>query len=141
MENKSDNIIVKLIVQHRTLQSDLGIVADEIEKPKISASLINESLRKFSADLEEHLKLENDYFYVELIKQMKASGQNTVNTEAFIAEMGTIGVAVKTFLGKYSSASSIDEGIDEFIDEFASIVETLNMRIEVEETGVYLYWK
>jgi len=135
------NIIEKMMSQHRGLQKDLGSVNEELQNSKADARKINEKLKTFSKDLTKHLSLENDYFYVELIKQMKASGQNTVNTEAFIAEMSTIGELVMSFLDKYSNASMIDDQPKDFEEEFVTIVDTLNMRIEAEETGVYLYWK
>lgn len=141
MEDKSKNIVLRLVGQHRTLQSDLGIVAKELAKTQISATVISKALKTFTSDLGEHLRLENDYFYVELLKKMEAKGDDTENTKKFINEMAVIGEAVKAFLNKYKEEAEIETGIGEFGSDFGSIVETLNIRIEAEESGVYMYWE
>jgi len=141
MEDKSKNIVLRLVGQHRLLQSDLGVVAKELAKSHSSVIVISAALKTFASDLSEHLKLENDYFYVELLKKMEAKGDDTENTKKFISEMAIIGEAVKAFLAKYNEEAQIETGITEFESDFGSIVETLNIRIEAEESGVYMYWE
>jgi len=135
------NIVETMIGQHRLLQKDLGLVAEELKNDEPDSSKIDKLLKTFAKDLGEHLKLENDTFYVELLKKMKEKGQDTTKTEEFIDQMKAIGDAVMAFLGKYSDGSSITDNMTDFRSEFVSIVETLNMRVEAEESGVYLYWK
>ena len=63
-----DNIIEVMVAQHRVLQKDLG-TALELSKEQITNfSVINDGLLKFSIDLPEHLQLENDIFYPELLR-------------------------------------------------------------------------
>ncbi len=97
-------------------------------------------LEQFKKDLVEHLTLENETFYPELLKDMQAKGQDTAKTEQFVAEMKDIEKVVVAFLEKYKDEQSIKEKIDEFKKEFPNIGKTLNLRIESEEVGVYSYW-
>lgn len=134
------NIVDTMIDQHRLLHKDLGQVADELKNENPDANNIDSLLIKFAKDLEEHLKLENDTFYVELLKKMKDKGQATAKTEEFIGKMTEIGTAVMAFLEKYNKAKKIKQQMTNFRQEFSNIVETLNIRVEAEESGVYLYW-
>jgi len=131
------NIVPTLIAQHRTLEDDLGQANAGID----NEVKIDESLKKFTQDLHEHLTLENDVFYVELLKKMKDRGQDTTQTEVFIDEMEKIAQTITAFLEKFNSAENIKEKISEFKVEFGNIIEALKMRIEAEEAGVYLYWE
>ena len=47
---------------------------------------------------------------------------------------------VISFLEKYKSPQIIEDLLNKFKKEFPIIVETLNLRIESEESGVYSYW-
>ncbi|XOU94985.1 MAG: hemerythrin domain-containing protein [Candidatus Kerfeldbacteria bacterium] len=134
------NLITTLVAQHRELQNNLKCVADQlkIELPEISK--INECLEEFSVNLTEHLKLENDTFYVNLLKVMKEKGQDTTKTEKFIAEMNDIAIVVMEFLNKFKGEEKIKAQIDSLKNELPAIIDTLGLRIETEEAGVYAYW-
>ncbi len=138
--NELENIVPKLIGQHRLLQKDLGEVAIILKNEKPTGVEIEKWLQEFTKDLQEHLHLENEVFYVELLKKMKEAGIDTTNTEAFIADMKNIGDTVEAFMKKYEGASVIEKELTEFTNEFSPLVNTLNIRIESEESGVYLYW-
>ena len=139
MEN-TKNIIETLIAQHRVLQNDLGgaLELSEIENPNISE--IDSCLKKFLLDLPEHLSLENETFYPELLTQMENKKMDTSKTKAFIEEMNVIGVAVIAFTDKYKNESLIKDQFNDFKKELVNIISVLNTRIESEESGVYLYW-
>ena len=134
------NLVSTLIAQHRDLQKDLGLVIDELKNDSPDSNEIDKLLKQFTTDLNVHLELENNSFYVELLQKMKEKGQDTAKTEQFIAEMGEIGKAVMAFLGKYGDASSVESQITDFRTELSDIINTLNLRIESEEAGVYAYW-
>lgn len=134
------NIVTTLVQQHRGLQQDLGAVAGELGREAPEYRKIDADLKQFSSDLSAHLELENHTFYVELLKKMKEKNQDTQKTEKFIAEMKDIEKVVLAFLQTYSTYSSIMNNIENFKKEFPVIVETLNLRIESEEAGVYAYW-
>ncbi len=138
--NELENIVPRLTEQHRLLQKDLGMAAAMAEMEKPSSEEIEKWLRQFTADLGEHLHLENAIFYVELLKKMKEAGVDTADTEAFIADMKNIGNKVEAFMKKYEEAESINVSLGEFKSELFPIINTLNVRIESEESGVYLYW-
>lgn len=134
------NIISTLINQHRTLQKELEAVSNDLKETKPDPVEIDKLLKQFTVDLTEHLKLENEVFYPELLKEMKTKGQDISKTEQFIAEMKEIEKAVLAFLGKYKDADSIAQQLDQFRSELINITETLNLRVESEESGVYSYW-
>ena len=134
------NIISTMITQHRALQKELGAIAEILGGSEPDAEKISQGLVQFKGDLMEHLDLENNTFYKELLKEMKEKGQNTDKTEQFIAEMDGIGKVVVEFLGKFASTQDIESKLDEFKSEFDNIVEVLTLRVESEESGVYAYW-
>jgi len=136
-----ENIIETMIRQHRTLQKDLGVAVDLANEGIPNTETIDITLKQFLADLSEHLQLEGGIFYPELLKKMKASGVETIKTEDFINQMKAIGEVVMTFLNKYNTADKIKDGIESFRKELVNIVSALNMRIELEEGGVYSYWE
>ena len=137
-QEEKKEIVSTMISQHRVLQ---GEVASILDKEKKDSEEISQELEKFKNDLTEHLKLENEVFYVELLKDMKSQGFNTTKTEEFIAEMESIGRAVSVFLEKYKNASSIQGKIQEFKKELEEIGGVLTLRIESEEAGVFTYWE
>lgn len=139
MINKSE-MVATMIKQHRTLQAELGEAKHHTETEKPDAKIILKILKRFSKDLNTHLKLENDIFYIELLKEMRAKGEDTTHTELFIAEMKVIGDLIDQFLHKFNDAGTIASKESEFEGELVKIIDTYNLRIEVEEEGVYLYW-
>ena len=137
----TDNIVETLTYQHRQLQTDLGKISELFLKPDQNVVDISSLLKQFSLDLVQHLHIENEVFYVELLRKMKEKGKDTAKTELFISEMDKIGKAVMMFLGSYDSEEKIKNALDVFKNDLSSITETLNLRIESEEEGVYTYWK
>lgn len=139
-EEKKKTIITIMIAQHRTLQKEVSAVVEILKSEKIDVQKIMAGLEQFKKDLVEHLELENNTFYPELLRDMKQRGQDTIKTEQFIVEMKDIEKVVVAFLEKYKDVSSLKEKMDEFKKEFPEIGETLALRIESEEEGVYSYW-
>lgn len=139
MENL-ENIIENLTAQHRLLQKDLGKVLDLSKEENPNAVEIDIGLRQFTTDLQEHLHLENDIFYTELLKRMRDKGVDTTKTEDFISQMKEIGVVVMGFLTKYKDTENIKGRFEDFKNELGNIISALNLRIESEESGVYGYW-
>ncbi|MBT4349353.1 hemerythrin domain-containing protein [bacterium] len=137
----SENLVTTMIQQHRGLQADVEIILSLYNgNDHVKAEQILASLNKFKEDLVEHLKLENEIFYVELLDKMKKAKQDTTKTELFIAEMKDIEKVVYAFLEKFSTTDSINNNFLEFKSEFNGIKDALVLRIEAEESGVYSYW-
>jgi len=134
------NLVSTLVEQHRGLQKDLGAVIEEFKNELPNSEEVDKLLKRFASDLTVHLELENNVFYAQLISKMKEKGQDTAKTEQFIAEMDVIGKVVMAFLGKYGDAISIKLQLTDFKSELSDIINTLNLRIESEEAGVYAYW-
>lgn len=132
-----EDIIQKMIDQHRALQQNLGSASDLAKQDKPDKNGIVAALEEFKKNLLEHLKLENGEFYPDLLKKMEARNMDTLKTKAFIAEMDEIGKVVIAFLGKYSKPEAIDE---KFKEDLKGIINALNLRIESEESGVFTYF-
>lgn len=137
----TSNIVSEMIIQHRLLQDDLGKIILLLNSSDFESKVIFRLLAVFSKDLDGHLLLENKTFYPMLLDKMKQSGREIKKTEEFIAQMDKIGERIMAFLDKYDSATDIATRIDEFRVDLDLLVEILNVRIEVEESGVYLYWE
>jgi len=139
MVNKKE-IVTKLLGQHRKLETDLITIQEKIGIETIDAQFVSSNLVKFHKDLLEHLTLENDVFYKELLLEMENSGIDTSNTKEFIKQMHEIGTKVLAFLSTYEIPTNVISNGETFKKEFSVIVETLKLRIESEENGVYSYW-
>lgn len=135
-----ENIVSRLISQHRILQKDLSDIANLSVNNNLDYFEIDRILKQFNKDLISHLELENNIFYAELIKRMEKANQDTVKTKQFIDEMEEIGKTVIGFLDKYKNSEIIKNKIIEFKSELNSIINVLNLRIESEEAGIYTYW-
>ena len=136
------NIVATMIKQHRLLQQDLEKtieVADSAQKD--GAHMIYVLLQKFKTDLNEHLELENNFFYKQLVGKMEKKNVDTTKIKEFISDMDDIGKAVYAFLDKYDDESVIGNNIKEFRKDVSEITQVLLVRIETEEAGVYLYWE
>lgn len=134
------NIISVLIEQHHNLQKNLGNIANLSNNKELDNKFIDQLLKRFDRELLRHIDFENNAFYVELLKKMKERGQDTAKTEKFIAEMDEIAKVIKEFLGKYNDPARIKAHADDFRKELDNIVLILNLRIESEEAGVFVYW-
>ena len=124
-------LIDTLEKQHRGLRSDLKQAMQNAKKTLLSETV--ETLGKFKKDLAEHLDLENNTFYPDYLALTKANEK----VKKFIDEMIVIGEEITAFLNQYDQAEKISASGDKFIPELERITETLNLRIEMEEEGLY----
>jgi len=135
------NLITSLVAQHKKLQEDLAEVMSLCQNEKeVSGEKVLTGLNLFKVDLLEHLELENNTFYVQLLASMKKAGQDTEKTEKFISEMDQIGKDVIGFLDSFSNPQSIEKDPVSFKETLKTITSVLNIHIESEEAGVYSYW-
>lgn len=128
-----------MVNQHRKLKNDLDNVLALSEKVDVDFNEIENILNKFSFDLQEHLHLENDIFYPALLENMREQGADTLKTENFINQMKEIGTILFVFLEKYKDSINIKNHLIDFKRESVDIISELNLRIESEESGVYIY--
>jgi len=118
----ANNIISTMIVQHRQLQKQITQAIELSKQDKSKAQEILTILQQFKKNLIEHLKLENETFYVQLLQKMK-----------------DIEKTVAGFLGKYNNTEAISNSFAEFAQQVAQVAQALTLRIESEESGVYSY--
>jgi len=136
----TENLISTMLEQHRELQKNIGLALSFSLKSGNNAAEIFQALAVFKNNLDAHLRLENDIFYVDLLKKMKEKKLDTSKTELFIQEMVKIYGVIVSFLNDYASADVIKNRIGEFRKILPDIIDALNLRIESEESGVYNYW-
>ncbi len=141
MEQENEKTIIpKLVEHHRNLNKKVDEIFEILKNEKVDAKNILRMLELFKQDLMNHLKLENEVFYPNLISNMLNIGQPIEKTEMLIAEMKEIEVKVIAFLEKYATVQPIEKNIEEFKEDFQNIVIILTHRIESEEIGVYSHW-
>ena len=130
-------LVTKLKEQHLTLQADLVSALEYARVPEtIDGVLILEVLRKFKTDLTEHLQLENETFYPDYFNKKSLLNSDVDSEQIFHEKMNEIGTAVMNFLDKYSIPESLNNP-SEFKAELSGIIDTLKLRIETEEEGIF----
>ncbi|NQU83614.1 MAG: hypothetical protein HQ536_02790 [Parcubacteria group bacterium] len=135
------NIVDTLIEQHKILQNELDVILDLcVDTRSEDCKEIFSTLKKLEIDLVNHLKLENETFYVQLLEKMEQKGLNTQDTVKFRDEMNVIGKEVYDFFGKFKEEALIKNNISGFKKDFVGIREAIILRVESEEAGVFMYW-
>lgn len=134
------NLISVLIKQHLNLRDKVGIIIALSNRDDIAVNDIKKVLDVFISDLQEHLALENDKFYKELLMSMEKAAQDINKTKMFIKEMQDIEKLVLDFYKEYNTEQKIIDDIDNFKIKFNTIADILVLRMETEEAGVYGYW-
>jgi len=132
------DLIATLKSQHKLLQSDLASTLEEASNQNwINSEKISELLTKFKTDLLEHLKLEDEEFYPNYLSKKNNLKADITSEDAFYKQMDDIAKAVTSFLDKYSTPEIIRNSSTDFKQELSGIIQTLNLRIETEEDGIF----
>lgn len=129
------SLVKTLKDQHRNLQS--ALVNTEKELSSGSTENVIKLLANFRTDLIIHLELENGTFYPDYLRITEEKGGDTEKIKGFIAQMAEIGEKVIAFLSKYITTDSINSNKQDFAKELEKITSTLNLRIQMEEEGIY----
>lgn len=134
-----NNIVSRMVEQHR----ELGKIAENAMALKTIDDIpaIKKELDSFVSVFVKHLEMENEDFYIDLLKQMQLKGHDVKKTQQFIDEMEAIEKVVVIFLDKYKTIENIEKNFEEFKQELVDMVNMLMLRMESEETGVYGYWE
>jgi hypothetical protein len=133
-------LIATMLAQHAGLQEQLGVIVDLLKAEKIDYEAISAGLHAFGKDLDAHLRLEDNAFYPELLKDMEENGEETEFTKEFIAAMMDIEKLVIAFLEAYNTPEKIEKNRTAFEKDFYEKLDALAMRIESEEQGIYRHW-
>ena len=134
-----ENIVKTLKAQHIKIEDILHEVDNYLENNKeLDPVYIHEHLLNFREILMEHIALEDNEFYPDLIKRMKKIHENTEDICDFTARMNVILEYVYGFLEKYDSPEKIKaEHRDSFRALYIRMMSRLEIRINVEELFVY----
>ncbi|MCX6795136.1 MAG: hemerythrin domain-containing protein [Candidatus Falkowbacteria bacterium] len=128
-------LILLLKSQHLNLRKDLSDVLEGINsdnKDENDLTVLN--LNRFKNDLLDHLKLEDEKFYPAYFQK---SQYNKEVAQKLMLQMNQIAEVVINFFKKYENLAEIIDNKNYFISELLEIVNTLNIRIETEEEGIY----
>lgn len=136
-----ENLITILKGQHNILRKEMKEIKVKTESETPDSILIAGDLVNFKKSLLDHLALEDNIFYPQLIDKFKKQNLNIDNIIRFIDEMKIIGKKTMFFLAKYEKAENIQSDFPNFKSSLYEIISTLLIRIESEEDGVYLYWQ
>ncbi len=136
-----ENILEVLLSQHSILKKEVANMKEEAEKSSPVLELILNYENKFKNELINHLNLENNVFYPQLLEKMKRQGTDVTDTTKFIEKMKEIEKKVTEFFEKYADIQNIKNNFENFKNDLNNMISTLLIRIESEEQGVYLYWQ
>lgn len=140
MDTSSEQKLVStLIAQHQELREDIAAIsAHAASLDRSNADLVYDDLSKFKSDLFQHLKLENETFYVKYLARKRAEGEDVEQLNNFIEQMDIIGEVVTQFLSKYATAESTLNGPSgEFMKQLHEVTDILDVRMETEERSIY----
>ncbi len=137
-----ENIVKILKAQHVEIEKILHLIDNYLEENKdIDSVFVHEHLLKFGEILMEHVTIEDNEFYPDLIEKMKKAHEETGDIYNFIARMNAILDYVYGFLEKYNSPEKImTEHRDSFRALYIRMMSRLEIRINVEELFVYNKW-
>jgi len=138
MFSDKQNVILKLIRQHRSLQKELDLTHKMMMGNGESKYLIIvHLLGDFKKNLLEHVKLENEKFYDVLVENDEKGKAQAME---FRESMKGIEEVVLKFIDEYRNEEKLKSEFADFQNEFELMVSKLNSRISLEEVGVYSYW-
>ena len=132
-------LLKELLAQHAELRKILLEITGDSTHPAPTAVQLFDLLSLFKTKLIEHLALEDNVFYPEIFKILKARGVETEKTEVFAAQMKELAVFVFHYLDEYASAENISQDMDKFQKDTKEMAGKIMLRISVEEGGVYMY--
>ncbi len=136
-----NNIVDILIAQHNQLRKDMSSLKKESESKSPDIDSIIRVIEEFQSHLREHINLENNIFYPQLLEKMRKNNMDLTSIQVFIDEMKAIGGKVGVFIAKYAQAEAIQKDFPGFRMELNDMISNLILRIDAEEEGVYLYWQ
>jgi hypothetical protein len=134
----SESLIDKLISQHDSLKKLLGKIKNETVKDSSDFTYIFGSLKKFKKDLLEHIDLENNDFYAQLLERYKDKESDFEYIKKFQGEMDELADEIYEFIEKYTYKQKIERVFEEFKKELDFIISSLQIRVSSEEEGVFL---
>jgi hypothetical protein len=137
MEKKE--LVSVLREQHKNLSKKITECLHEAVKDNPDYETVFSVLRKFNEDLGEHLNLENNVFYPELLRYLSSKGMPTSGMEKFIKMMMEIQADVVFFADKYDSSNKIEESRNGFTSGLKKMIASLSVRMETEEDCAYIY--
>lgn len=129
-------LIFVLKEQHRRLQKNLSLALKDSETD-IKGEDVLLNFIEFKQNFSKHLKFENEKFYPDYLNKKIKRGEDITHTKEFIRKMADIANIVIGFLNKYNTSEIISANRSLFREELLEVINTLNLRIETEEDGVF----
>ncbi|MBI5554257.1 MAG: hemerythrin domain-containing protein [Elusimicrobia bacterium] len=137
-------IIETLKRQHKNILEELTKIGSFRNNISKEEKQIIEGLILLKKTLIDHLRLEENTLYSELldILEKNALKLNAQTTRTFRLSMKPIGEKVLRFIGKYSLGGAIKDDAEEFLNVFIEIDKALRRRVNSEEDILFpLYIK
>lgn len=135
------DILVTLRQQHKNLESYLTVIKNQATQDPPNSNEIVKNLGEFKKILLEHLDLEDNTFYPQLLIKMSAIGKDVAGIKEFIAKMFDIAEKVTIFLDTYDNGEKINDKLNNFRVDFDNVISILSTRIKAEEVFIFTDWE
>lgn len=133
-------VVVDLKAQHVKMAEACKRLADSVTSTD-GNGLYNQ-LNQIKGALADHLRIEDNQFYPELMKAAEKDATVAGVAKAYMTSMGQIGQVITQFFTKYNSGDVINAQKQKFGDDWRQILGALERRIASEEKSLYpLYEK
>lgn len=127
--------------QHKDLESSLAVLKNTAIQDSPNSNEIVNKLIKFRSLYKEHLALEDNIFYPQLLNKIRAIGRDTDDKEEFISKMTDVAEQLIAFLDTYENKENVDNKLGEFRASLDHIIDIFNARMKSEEAFVFSYWE
>lgn len=133
-------VVSDLKQQHQKMAEACKRLADSTGTA--DGSGLYSQLNQIKSMLTDHLRIEDNQFYPELMKAAEKDATVAGVAKAYMTSMGQISQVVGQFFTKYDSGGAINSQKQKFADDWRQIVAALERRIASEEKSLYpLYEK
>ncbi len=134
----SADIVATLKTQHQGLRSILEAIGKASSEEDRDAAHLHTMLTEYNELLTAHLHLEDKVFYPEVLHWLETRHLSTDAIQKLMGEMNKIIQDIRAFLAEFSTEEAIRQAPD-FGAKFSVMRDQLEVRMYVEEEGVYLY--
>ncbi|MFH1843481.1 MAG: hemerythrin domain-containing protein [bacterium] len=129
--------IAELKQQHLDLQDRCERILQIVDSGplKSRAGVVLELMTALSLDLDEHLRLEDDYLYPAMMRRSQPLIRRTA--ERFAQELGGLRQRCTEFMTRWSDQETIRREVEQFRTETSAMANALRVRMQREDEELF----